>query len=410
MTIATTTSFEEHCRDTVRELRGAFLDLYAQVGADADRPQEVSRLLGLDKNLTWKVSRVLQAEDAFAALPLLPGSAGLDLVLEATEKAGATKAALMRARVAIAAIESMVATHGGDRATMELMIDSREGGGLEKSRKLAFRGNAGIWGIQARARLSAQVLAPSADDPDMLDVVLIAGFQGVRRFRSTPRWPVFRLARYEISGQEHRFNIEEPPSQTPGVPQGLMPSFTRGAMPEVFVRREGQDPEGPAGDHTQAGLGTLYEIGDGPVGKTGEFGCYFGFGYRKDVPRYAAGPGETAFLAASIAMPVETLLFDLLVHKDLPEALQSESAVYGGAWQGTGEFPESARLPINDRALHLGRGANLSTPLADQYPAVMARAFERTGWDPKDFHCLRLIVEHPPMPSRAVMRYPLGEK
>lgn len=402
MKASTTLSFEDHCRDAVRELRGAILELYTQVGADAERPQDVSRLLGLDKNLTWKVSRVLQAEDAIAALPLLPGSAGLDLVLEATEQAGATAQALMRARVAIAAIESMVATHGGDRATMELMIDSREGGGLEKSRKLAFRGNAGIWGIQARARLSAQLLAPNADDPGMLDVVLVAGFQGVRRFRATPRWPVFRLARYEITGQEHRFNIEE----APGVPQGLMPSFTRGAMPEVYIRRE---REGEAG-HAEAGLGILYEVGDGPVGKTGEFGCYFGFGYRQDVPRYATAPGETAFLAASISMPVETLLFDLLVHKDMPEALEAETAVYGGAWQGTGEFPESARLPINDRAIHLGRGANLSTPLADQYHSVMTRVFERTGWSPEDFHCQRLIVEHPPMPSRAVIRYPLRER
>jgi hypothetical protein len=385
-------SFQEHCREVVRELRGALLDLYAQVGADPDKPQDVSRQLELNKNLTWKLSRVLQTEDAFEALPLLPGMAGLDLALDAMAKFGADEASLQRARLAIAAIESMVVTHGGDRATMDLMLDSMAETGLEKSRKLAFRGNAGIWGVMAKARVSAQVLAPNADNPDMLDVMLIAGLQKVRRFRPIPRWPVFRLGRYEFEGQVQRFAVEEAPES----PWGFLPSFSRGPMPEIHVREEGDE--------------FTYEVGDGPVGKTGEFGCYFGFGYRADVPRYQSTPGETAWLAAAVSMPVETLLFDLFVHKDLPEALEAETAVYGGAWQNTPQFPESARLPINDRPVHLGRGANVSTPLADQYAAVVDKAFEKAGWSPEDFHCLRLVVDHPPMPSRAVIRYPLRQR
>lgn len=385
-------TFQEHCREAVRELRGALLDLYHQVGADPDKPQDVSRKLDLNKNLTWKISRVLQAEDAFEALPLLPGMAGLDLVLEATEKAGASQESLTRTRVAIAAIESMVATHGGDRAMMDLMLDSMGSTGLEKSRKLAFRGNAGIWGVLAKARVSAQVLAPNADNPDMLDVMLVAGMQGVRRFRPIPRWPVFRLGRYDYEGEVQRFSVEE----TPGAPEGLMTSFTRGPMPEIHITGEGD--------------GLIYEVGDGPVGKTGEFGCFFGFGYRNDVPRYATKPDDTAWLAAAVSMPIETLMFDLLVHKDMPEALQAEASVHGGAWLGVPEFPESGKLPIHEKPVHLGRGADLSTPLADQYAAVMHTVFERAGWSPQDFYCMRIVVEHPPMPSRVVMRYPLLEK
>ncbi len=380
-------SFEDHCRESVRELRGALLEIYRQAGADPERPQEVSRRLGLNKNLTWKIARVLQAEDAFEALPLLPGMAGLDLVLEATERAGADSASLQRARVAIASTEAMVETHGGDRATMDLMLDSMAATGLEKSRKLAFRGNAGIWGVMAKARVSAQVLAPNVENPDMLDVMLIAGLQRVRRFRPIPRWPVFRLGRYEFEGQVNRFAAEEHEDG----PWGFLPSFSRGQMPEIFVREEGDE--------------VTYEVGDGPVGKTGEFGCYFGFGYRADVPRYQTRPDESAWLAAAVSMPVETLLFDLFVHKDLPEALQAETSIYGGAWQDTPQFPPAAKLPINDRPVHLGRGADVATPLADQYAAVVQRSFESAGWTHEDFHCLRLVIEHPPMPSRAVIRY-----
>lgn len=392
MTTATPVQFEDHCRECVRELRGAILELYAQVGADPDKPQDVSRLLGLNKNLTWKISRVLLAEEVFEALPLLPGGAGLDLVLEATAKAGASPRSLDRARVAIASIESMVNLHGGDRATMELMLDSMGVGGLEKSRKLAFRGNSGLWGVMAKVRVSAQVLAPNAQNPDMLDMVLVAGLQNVRRFRPIQRWPIFRLERYDYEGEVTRFSVED----APGAPWGMMPSFSRGPLPKVHVREEGN--------------GLIYEVGDGPVGKTGEFSCYFGFGFRADVPRYATERDESAWLAASVAMPVETLLLDMFVHKDLPEAMDPETSVYGGAWVGAPGFPDSARLPIHEHAVHLGRGADLSTPLDDQYPGVMARVFDRTGWRPEDFHCLRLVIEYPPMPSRAVMRYRLPTK
>jgi len=385
-------TFQEHCREAVRELRGALLDLYVQIGADPDKPQEVSRNLGLNKNLTWKISRVIQAEDAFAALPLLPGLAGLELVLDAAAKAGASEGSLTRARTSIASIEAMVEIHGGDRTMMDLMLDSMGGAGLAKSRKLAFRGNAGIWGVLAKARVSTQVLAPNADDPDMLDLVLVVGLQQVRRFRSIPRWPVFQLGRFEFDDSAQRFSIED----APGAPEGLMTSFTRGAMPEIYTKRESD--------------GLVYEIGDGPVGKTGEFGCYFSFGHRADVPRYSTKPNDTAWLGAAVSMPVETLVVDLLVHKDIPEALMAETSVYGGAWVGAPEFPDSNRLPIHERLIHLGRRADLSTPVADQYASVMHVVFERAGWSPEDFHCMRMIVEHPPMPSRVVLRYPLQER
>lgn len=391
-TAESNTRFEDHCRDAVRDLRGALLDLYAQVGADPDRPQDVSRLLRLNKNLTWKISRVLQTEEALQALPLLPGAAGLDLVLDATERAGASNESLQRTRRAIAEIDAMIATHGGDRATMDLMLDSMAQTGLEKSRKMAFRGNAGLWGVMAKSRMSAQIIAPSASDPAMLDVLLLVGLQRVRRLRSIPRWPVFRLARYEFEGEERRFAVED----AGDAPWGFLPSFSRGPMPEIFTSEQGQE--------------ITYEIGDGPIGKTGEFGCYFGFGYRRDVPRYASEADDSAWLAAAVNMPVETLLFDLFVHKDMPEALEAQTGIYGGSWQFAPEFADSSRLPLHDQPVHLGLGADLSTPLADQYATVVHRSFESAGWSAGDFHCLRLVVEHPPMPSWAVIRYRLPER
>ena len=78
----------------------------------------------------------------------------------------------------MSAVERMVSRHVGDRPTLELVRDSlpdRSHDRLIVSRKLAFRGNSGIWGVQARTRLNAAFVAPSHDDPEMLDAANVGG-------------------------------------------------------------------------------------------------------------------------------------------------------------------------------------------------------------------------------------------
>ncbi len=395
MPMTKTPSFTEHCREAVLGLRGALLEVYREVDADPARPQDVARRFRLNKNLTWKVARILQTEDAFDAVPLIPGMGGLDIFIDAMASAGASTDSVDRLRTAVQAFERMVEIHVGDRASLELMLDSMGGASsqLEKSRKLAYRGNTGLWGVQAAARVTAQFLAPNADNPDMLDAAQIAGMVRVRRLRQIPRWSVFRIGRYaDASKAPERFAIEPGESECPG----LIRSSCRGQMPQIHISERDD--------------GVFYELGDGPVGRTGEFSCYFGFGYRAFVPRYARTPDPSASLYSAVSMPVESVLFDLFVHRDLPEARRAESAVYGRPWGEAGRTDETSRLPINERIVDLGRGASVATPLSPEYAGVIAQTFASAGWSPADFHCLRLVVEFPPMPSTIAMRFQLERK
>ena len=67
------------CRTCALDLQNALRVLYAAVGADPARPQAVSRQFKLNKNLTWKVAKVIQSVDPIEAVPLIPGSEGMEI-------------------------------------------------------------------------------------------------------------------------------------------------------------------------------------------------------------------------------------------------------------------------------------------------------------------------------------------
>ena len=392
----TSITFDDHCRQSVSGLRSALLELYRVVDADPARPQDVSRRYKLNKNLTWKVARIIASEDVYDAVPLIPGPGGLDILLDAMEQAGAPKPALRRVRDAAGEFDRMIELHTGDRSTLELVLDSMgQKRPAEMSRKLAFQGNSGIWGIQAGVRVTTYVVAPNADDASLLDIVMVGGMTRVRRLRPVERWPVFQVRQYQDDGtagtRGRREPIEPATEDRPGEPW-LMRSFCDGAMPEIHLRRQGDT--------------TMYEIGDGPVGLTGEFSCYFGVATVGNVPRYRDGSNTVGELVSSVSAPVEALHFDLFFHESLTEAMPPSTEMIGtlgGTLDGVG----SLRLPLLRTFRDLGRGAMADTPLIDRYGEIVSAVFRNRSWDASRFRCYRLVVEHPPMSSRVIARYSL---
>ena len=64
--------------------------------------------------------------------------------------------------------------------------------------------------------------------------------------------------------------------------------------------------------------------------------------------------------------------------------------------------------PIAERVRELsGHPPMVATPLADGYDRLVARVFERAGWDAREFRAFRVTVAYPPMHSMVLMRFPL---
>ncbi|MFO0826906.1 MAG: hypothetical protein U0572_02060 [Phycisphaerales bacterium] len=395
---------DDDCRQTVLALRSALLELYHSVNADTTRPQEVARRFGLNKNLTWKLARILQSEDAFEAVPLIPGAAGLDILLEAMSSAGAPASAVDRVRSSAIAFDRMVEAHADDRAGFELLLDSMGGSRpLEVGRKLAFRGNTAIWGLQARVRLTAEFLAPNDSDPSMLDIALVGGLFGVRRLRQVQRWPLFRFASY---------NDDASPLPLGRPVEPVEPSEAEKRIP--WLMSSWSSPPIPPIEPVFGPTDVVHELADGPIGRTGEFDCVFGIVERASVPRYADANNRTGEPASAITLPIETLIFDLFVHRSLTEAQHPELCVYGrpsGALSLDPDLRARQVLPLSERLVALGGSPpQVATPLVPRYERLVATVFERAKWNPRDFTAVRLVLAFPPMPSTVVLRYQLPDR
>lgn len=52
----------------------------------------------------------------------------------------------------------------------------------------------------------------------------------------------------------------------------------------------------------------------------------------------------------------------------------------------------------------------VGTALVANYADAVESVFDSRGWDRSRSRCLRLVVEHPPMSSRVVLRYELPDR
>src|SRR5215471_18956128 len=117
-------ALEEDCREVLQALRGQLIELYSAAGLDPGQPQEVARRLGLNKNLTWKVSKIINAADGLSAIQHVPGAAGMEILLTGLESAGASRRNIDAVHEALERFDQVVERHAGDRAHLDLILDS----------------------------------------------------------------------------------------------------------------------------------------------------------------------------------------------------------------------------------------------------------------------------------------------
>jgi hypothetical protein len=396
--------FDQDCQTSVGVLRESLLELYATVGAVPDAPQEVARAFALNKNLTWKVAKIIAAQSAAEALHHLPGTAAVRILLRAMGKAGAPSPLLDRVRNAYADVEQVVQVHVGDRSTLELVLDGQgpsRGEKLELSRKIAFRGNSGVWGVQARAKVTLAMMAPSRGDAARLDIAFVRGYVGFRRLRSELVWPI--SIRHDWSGEGEpyagKWEPIEPEQVVDGLP--LLKDFSSPSLPRIEMRPSAQ--------------GVYYVLPPGPVGNTGAFDCFFGDFERGQSSRYRSAEERHGEFVSAISVPVEQQLLDVVMHRDLAVGIEPpEVLVYGDPFcsRPIASGAESqCRLPISERARSLpGSPPILGTPLLASYPELAKRVYARMGWRPEEFVGVRLQVKYPPMGTNVSLRFELPER
>ena len=391
--------FREDLRAALQSYRAAVIALMAAVHADPGTPQEVARRFDLNKNLTWKVSKIAAASDLYAAVPHIPGATGLAIFLRALKQAGAPPDLLEATRKAAGDFDRVIKVHTGDRATLEIMVNGLLPSAVkrerdEQNRKLAFKGNSAAWGVRAKVQLMLNVLAPHPGDPDMADLVQVGGLAEFRRLRRDARWLLFRRERWSdddprpVTDQLESLDSDFPADK--GVP--LLGAFCSKPIPEIrVITSEGEEQ---------------YELPPGPVGNTAAFTCLYGQIARNVGPTYATSEGELAELGCNFITPVEHVLFDLLVHRDLAWAMNPRLVMYsrldGGLMQRASRRTRNL-LPVTEPVHDLGWGVDgLATPLLRDHVKLARYVLDRLSWRAEDLRAYRFTMSYPPIPTTAM--------
>jgi hypothetical protein len=396
--------FNEQAGEVLQRIRGALAGIIEALPGDIRRPQELSRAMGIDKKLSWKISNVVQCPDPFEAAQHVPGHAAIRIFLDAARNRNVPSKLLDGVTDALSGFDQLIKRHAGDRASLEMMLSSCARRGRDRvdleHRRSAYRANSYLWGIQAKAQMRTYFLHPS-EQPNRFDTASIRGYLGMRRIRANVPWILHRAKIVDDDGVPRQpLNREPLDLSVTSAELPILRDYCTSPLPRL--RRVADEP----------GL-VEHEIIEGPVGDTAAMSCVFGESVRNVGPLYRNEHNDSVELAVRANLPCETLVFDQVVHRALFDHLDPKLAVYS---ELTGETPplhsNRSRYPIPhyESVEHLGRGAAvLYAPDVPRYTELAEFVFERMGWKGGDFEVFRVKMAYPPIPTAVVVSIDLPE-
>jgi hypothetical protein len=399
-------------------LEGALSNLQATLTATVEalpehprKAPDLARALGLERNIAWKLFRLINERDVFAAARFVPGPASIAAFVTAGEAAGLPAPLLTRVTEAAQAYQEVVRRHAGDRVSADIMLVAKGGDSAGSGsaggelRRGAFRAASYLAGVQAEAQLQAFIFAPAeggAGEAGVFHGVSLNGFVNLRRMR--PGAPVV-IGR--AMATDDRGNLLKPVND--GSIDGPLPEGEYVPLLKGFC----STPR-PRFRQVQGDKGFIEnELEEGPVGKTGAITFMAGTAIYAMASRYRDAQNANMDLVARVRTPTEVLICDILAHEAIFGDVTPRAAVYNdlfGSVLSRGPARERYRLPPSPRVVSLGKGVESAhTPEIPRYTKMLRHVMDRLGWDGERFNVYRVRIEFPFTPTSVVASFDLLE-
>ena len=395
-------TFEQAASRALTRLRDAALAAIEASGGQDMNSLALSRRMGIDKSLSWRMVRFAQETDEFAGSKHLPGDAGLRIFARAIRSGGMAQAIATEFTEALDQLDAVVREHAGSRAAFRALLANCSGesqGSDDRAvefRKAAFQANSALWGIEATTRVMCAFL--TAGDR-CTDVTLVSGFLGLRRIRRDLSWP---LARRRVLGHEGRTRERIAMPLDPSVPMDAPPILAEYST----VRADSLRPIST--EH-----GFWYELPEGEIGGTASVDCLFGERMPGAGPAARAGAIEHSEVLLRVDMPTEHVLMEVYVDRDIPLAGTPTASLFGLLTGGNGENNpdrERQRMPIAEQPVEIGiEPKSWVTPVAPRHWEVVHDCMRWLDRRPASFRIFRLAVRWPLMPAALVVTTPIGK-
>ena len=357
-----------------------------------NRPIDISRGLGVNMKLAWKVSHLATVASPFDAVRHLPGAQGIKIIIDAASQHGSSKIACNRVEQAFGKLQSFISSQAGSKRQFESMIagveESRDHRLEAEHRRLMFDGATSVWGIRVGCLYRMDILAPSAVK-DLIDCSTLRSFFDVRRLRDGACLHFPRPRNIDDNGVISPTVHEEP--LDPATPEGgfpLMHRFCQGEVP-VFQLEE---------NITAA---NTYITARSEHADPAPFTVTIGEVLRAIQPVVVSPRHHGIFQCLRMQVPAERVVFDMLLHRDLLDGGHHPEAYVTGNLQGAQFNVESLRrerLPV-----HVTMEEMELKPKNDRIEGRSTReyleaAISPLGRDYSEFSWYRMSLNYPPFP------------
>jgi hypothetical protein len=387
-------------------LHSAFAKIVGQLGPNLTA-LELAQTLGVDRKLGWRMHRLAKSASPFAGAEYLPGEEGIEILLKAAAKKGIAREQIDAARSAVEAYRSLEALYAGDRSTLESMLaplaprdDESQRLHLQHRREM-FLAQSRVWGIRGRVQLRADFVHPSTIKPGWEDFVALRGFLDLARLRQDLRW-IMPRAKLTDERKSVRVGCWYPldPDAAAALGAPLLTKYSSSPAPRFKEVRSSS----PTGNDP-------FTLTDWPVGVRSPLSVVLGEAGDAMCPSWTNDPNFKGESYTRVYTPVETLVMDHFVHKDLFGKLNPTLHVLCdlGPWM---PYPMQSEMrmemPVPERVEYLGRGTAYATlPEMPTYRELLDDVCALRNWNANDFDVYRVRLIAPPTPCTVTMRYPM---
>lgn len=388
-----------------RDLAIAFNDVLAALPGAPLRPIDVTRVLRINKDLSARIVKAVQQHDPLATVHLIPGPEPLKRTLRAARSVGVREELVSRAERAVDRFDELIRVEAGDRAALDTMISSwlpevREKHELE-AKQMAFRGLGLVKGVQGGLNVTTLFLHPSATSETHCDLVAVLGTYGLCRFRPTA---AIRFGAHSLVDGEDDSGLltldGAPARQIDGL---RLDAFCSEPLMEFRAQRV---------------MNTMvYEATSADVGINASANVILAqlepraMLVRRQPDTVGRG---VAGLSSVVTFPVQTLVFDVFVHREIFHDVEPRLALYDTVPRGfvdpNDPMRDIDRLELSERIQSCGWGTeNLHLAEVPRYREMVHHVLARVGWDGQSMRLYRCQIRYPMYGSQACMIFSLPD-
>jgi hypothetical protein len=353
------------------------------------RPNQLALCLKVNRAVSSRVLNATSRKDPLETLHLVPGPEPLRRLVRAAASQGIAPELADRAESAIAGFDRLIRLEAGTRPALDALISSSLPGARERfelaSKYSIYKGMSQLKGVLAEHWLGTAVVWPSATDPARHDLTWVNGAAAMQRLRP---------------GVTARFGYRH---QGGGAAHGAGPEASehQNELPDIeSLEQFCVNPPAHLEAH-RAGDAIHYLLPDDFLGPREVVDMFVVDHHPAAMKRYATDPDRPRnSLFVEPAMPVGTLVFDVILHDEAFPGSEPELVIFDTGYDGVANVNDRARdidrMGIQESIEFLGQDmARVQAAELPRYRGMLTYLANRYGWNPARFRGYRVRIRYP---------------